>query len=89
MISKKMGQLSAAPDSTWINRDGNGGWLVQPQIFAAKVSKITRNQDGAQPDRAERVRPVHDGLAIDDTLDGSGYTIYWTGRRWIQLSSYD
>jgi hypothetical protein len=88
-ISPKMAQLSASPDSTWVERNYDGGWVVDPAIFLTKASTINRTRDGAKLDSAERARPIHDGLQVADMLDGSGYTIYWTGRRWIQVSSYD
>jgi hypothetical protein len=89
MIGAEMAPLSASPDASWIAGDGEGHWTVQPTILLAKASGINRTRDGVKLDRAEKARPVHDGLMVADTLDGSGWTIYWTGRRWIQVSSYD
>jgi hypothetical protein len=82
-------ELSSAPDASWIQRDRADGWALLMTIDLAKAAGINRTRDGARLDRAEKAQPVHDGLRVADIIDGSGYTIYWTGRRWIQVSSYD
>ena len=81
--------VQSAPDTAWIERDRAGGWGLNTTIFLSGASQIDRAHDGAKLDRVERARPVHDGITIADMLDGSGYTLYWTGRRWIQVASYD
>ena len=86
---QEMTELSSRPDATWIQPDGGGAWTLRATMFLAKASAIDRARDGAKLDRAEKARPVHDGLVMADMSDGSGYTIYWTGRRWIQVASYD
>ncbi len=68
-IDTPMAQLSASPDSSWIEHDRDGGWTLQPTILLAKASTINRTRDGAKLDSEEKARPKHDGLQIADTLD--------------------
>lgn len=63
-LAKVMAQLSASPDSSWIQHDRAGEWTVEPTIMLAKASSINRGKDGVKLDRAERARPVHDGLVV-------------------------